>query len=675
MDFEKFKKALQENFNKITNDVSHLFVVNLDKDRLWELYLASFPDGTNPMFRKRTEHDCSACKSFIRNFGNVVVIKNNQLKTIWDFDAGDYNPVVKALDRYVKSVKDLDVFVTKVLKFGVDVNHEAVGADVLAWSHLCVNLPARFKTDLHNSEASVMGQFRDIRNVFKRSLDEISEEAVLTVLELISQNSLYKGEEWKNVLDVFLTHKKAYNALKDSQKELYAWEKSVNVGGAVGKIRNHSMGTLLVDISNNVNLDEAVKSYEKIIAPTNYKRPKAIFTPKMLEEAKKTIQDLGYMESLPRRYAEIDDIRVNNVLFCNRDSAKKIIGDVFDGMLNEVPLNVKNFSKIEEVSIDDFIKKVLPSVKSMELFVENKHDKNMCSLIAPVNKDAKGMFKWNNNFSWAYRGNITDSMKDLVKSAGGKVDGVLRFSISWNDTEYNPNDFDAHCIEPNGNMIYFAEDVSPYTGGNLDVDIRQPTKGEVAVENITWASKAKMKAGKYKFFVRNFNNRGGRSGFKAEIEFDGQIYSFEYNKELRNKEDVFVAEVELSSSGVFSIKEILSSSMSSKDVWGIKTQQFTPVSLVMFSPNYWDEQFGIGNKHYMFMLKGCVNPENSNGFYNEFLKEDLLKHKRVFEALGGKMAVAPSDTQLSGLGFSSTQKEEVIVKVSGHVTRVLKIKI
>lgn len=687
--FKDFVKAIQKNLQQMSKDSSRLFTVNVDTEELYNLYLDSFPAGTNEIYRERREYDCSCCRHFIRDVGNVVSIKNGELHTIWGINPvsdDKYNVVAAALDAYVKQKAVSGVFFKKEKRIGTPENREMLPTGKInKYEHFFVDLPeiCIFKEYYGHTLEGDLSQFRDIRNVFKRSLDEISKEAVDTVLELIAQNSLYKGAEWKKQLTEFKNYQKEYKRLTDEQKELWTWEKSIVAGAVIGKIRNHSIGTLLVNISEGMDLDLAVRKYEQIVAPVNYKRPKAIFTKKMLEDAKKTITELGYMDSLQRRFATLDDITVNNILFSNKDAAKRITGamDLFDEMEQDVAIDPKRFSKVEEISVEDFIKNVLPVAKELEVYLENKHIQNMVSLIAPEVADAKTMFKWNNGMSWAYTGNITDSdIKENVKAAGGSVTGIVRFSIQWNDGNGKDNsDLDAHCLEPQGgDHIYFSHKISRYTGGELDIDITDPiyqckSNGGVAVENITYPSKERMKPGTYKFYVNQYSFRNSQ-GFKAEVEVNGEIHSYEYNSPVRGNVDV--AEVILDQSGNFKVVDKLPGNCAtiSKDVWGIKTLQFTPVSVVCYSPNYWDEQKGIGHQHLFFMLKDCINPEEPNGYYNEFLKPELEQHRRVFEALGSKAHVKDVDDQLSGVGFSLTKRNDLIIKVKGATERVLKVK-
>lgn len=682
IEFKPLRESIRRQFKKMCDQNQYLYEVSLDKDELWELYLNSIPEEHNKIYKVRREYDCSCCRHFIKSVGNVVAINNGVVTTIWDCDISEpvWKDVANILSDFVKKHKVAEVYVSKFNIAGTDYNMmQDENGKAIRWEHFFANIPDKF---VHSSRFetvdTVRGQYRDIRNVFKRSLDELSMDAVDTVLDLINQGSLYKGDEYKRSVQKFKELKKKYNDLNDEQKELYAWEKSVSIDQAIAKIRNTAIGTLLIDVSEGLNLEEAVRKYETVTAPANYKRSKPIFTQKMLEDAQKTITELGYLESLERRYANADDITVNNILFSNRDTSKRIKGgaeNLFEQLEKETKNAPKKFDRVEEIVIDKFVSDVLPTVSEIEAYVEGKHMSNFMSLIAPVHPDSKTMFKWNNNFSWAYAGNVTDSMvKQNVKNAGGKVDGVLRFSIQWNDLDdWDQNDEDAHCIEPGGNEIYYGNKLNKKTGGNLDIDIIHPTKSVPAVENITWPDIHKMEDGVYKFFVHCFSCRSGKSGFRAEIEFNGQIYAFDYSKPLRSKENVQVAEVTLKN-GQFTIKELLPSNCSSREVWGVKTNEFTPVTVVCYSPNYWDES-GIGNKHYFFMLKNCVNPELPNAWYSEFLNTNLYpKHRKVMEALAFKAHVQETEDQLSGLGFSSTIRNELVVKVKGATERVLKIK-
>lgn len=680
MPFHDFHKKFLTHFNAMTKNATALYRVDFDPDELWNLYLDSFPEGTNPIYRTRREFDCSCCRHFIKTMGGVIALNGNEIETIWDFDTTSpecYQPVMDALSAYVKSKPIKDVFLTHEPTIGTARSYERDenGNKVLTWNHFFVNTPrCAYTTRDINTETA---RIRDDHNVFLRSMSELTVEATETVLELIAQNSLYRGAEWKDKLVELLQHQKNYAKMTPEQQSVRSWQTVIGMDPAISRIRNTSIGTLLIDLSEGRDLDSAVTAYERVVAPANYKRPKAIFTKRMLDDAKKTVTELGYLDSLPRRFARLDDISVNNILFANRDAVSRMNGavaDPFTAMEQQVAIDPKRFSHVEEISIDKFISDVLPIAKELELFLENRFSKKMVSLTAPVNQDAKTMFKWDNAFAWAYTGNLADSdIRENVKKAGGKVDGVLRFSIQWNDEpgKWDRSDEDAHCQGPCGH-IWFSKKRGFADGGNLDVDIINPNRGEPAVENITWPDLSRMKDGKYEFHVHCYRHDSGNNGFIAEIEANGEVHQYEYRHPLRTGDRIPVATVTLKY-GQFTIQDELKSTVSSRNLWGVSTNQFVPVSVAMYSPNYWDEQTGIGNRHYFFMLKGCQNPDKLNGFYNEFIKQELLTHKRVFEALGAQMSVQPIDDQLSGVGFSATRHDSFIVKVKGQTERVLKV--
>lgn len=687
MEFIDFNRQLQAHVKTLTDPATRLFVTDVDKDVLWNLYLDSFDPDDNPVFRERREYDCSCCRHFVKEFGAVVAIVDGAVKTIWDFQTADqFVPVVEALAEYVRSRPIVNIYLAPDAKIGTPKSHEGEGTDIRTWHHFHVVLPSRFVHRGSETADSVRGQFRTSRTVFKRALEELTPDSIQTVLELTAQGSLYRGDEWKVALTQFAGLQQTYLRGSESEREMFTW--CIEVPPNVSHIRNHAVGTLLIDLSANVDVDEAVRKYEAVVAPTNYRRPKPIFTKKMLEDAQKTVEELGLTDSLGRRFATLDDISAGDTLFVDRDAKRRITGGVFEEMAGEVAVSPKNFSRAEEVPVDRFLRDVLPGATHLEVLLENRHAGNLVSLLAPTNPGAPSMFKWPNGFSWAYTGSIADSLREKVKAAGGRVDGVLRFSHSWNHIGRNASLMDLHvflpgsgkhrdgCHDnyPDGPRVGWNRRQDPASGGIQDVDyVNEAPVGYVPVENTTFPTMTRLKEGTYTFKIHNWRLRSPTtSGFKAEIEFGGQVFEFEVERPLKDKEWITVATAELKN-GVFTLHEALPASESKRTLWNLPTGQFHRVQFVSHSPNHWEGSSGLGNKHLFFMLSGCVSDETPNGFFNEFLRPDLEKHRRVFEALGSKMRATPSQEQLSGLGFSSTKRDHLICRVTGRTTRVVKV--
>lgn len=666
LNFTTLQTAVAKQFKRMSE--GRLFLTAVDKEELWQTYLRSFPAGSNPVYKTRTEHDCGCCRQFVKTLGGVVNVVNGQLVTLWDFQVdGAYQAVADAMAAFVRSHAIDNVFLHYETLVGtVKSNQLLEDKSVKTWDHFHVNLPsaAVVKKDRIGTQ---LGDHQSTFDVMKRGVSEIMPSAVDTVLDLIAQNSLYRGEEHKATLEDWRKLQQRVvraAAEQDTDLDRFVWE---NLTPA-GRIRNTAIGTLLVDLSEGKDLEDAVKSFEQKVAPTNYKRPTALVTPAMISKARETVAELGLTSALERRYATIDDITVNNILFANRDAKKSM--NVFDELSAGAAVDPKKLGKVEEVSITDFVEKILPTAQSVEALFENRHAGNLVSLIAPVDPTAKQLFKWPNGFSWSYVGDLADSIKERVKQAGGSVVGDLCCRLAWDYTD----DLDFHMKEPDGHTIYYPNKrMKSRCGGELDLDANggDGIRANPA-ENIFYSDRSKMREGVYTLMVNNYNRRSGASGFEIEIEFDGQTVHIAYEKALRTSETVTVAKIQYSKAKGFEIVESLPSSSVSKELWGLKTQTFQKVRVVMHSPNHWDGN-GVGNKHFLFMLDGCLNDGTARGFFNEFLAESLTPHRKVLEMVGAKMKTETSDAQLSGLGFSSTQRNHLLCRVAGSFTRVVKV--
>lgn len=661
--YHDFVVALQKQLTKMAK--TGLFEVTLDKDQVWNHYLDSFPAGTNNLFRERREYDCNCCKQFIRDVGRVVTFVNGKRVSIWDIKVpGYYQTVVDALSALINTAPVGDQFLHFQAKVGTAQSNVLEDDKVVTYNHFHAVLPQEVVKP-NASIASALSESRSNVQVFERSLKELSLDAAETILELNAQGSLYRGNEQIASVTLFIEMKNKYDALPDDQKEGFVWTQGLKLGHR-GKFRNSAIGTMLEDLTDGMDLEAAVKRWEKVMAPANYKRPTALVTESMIKAAQAKVEELGLMDSLPRRYAVLEDLTVNNVLFADRNTQKA--ANVFGDLLKDAKKPVKGPSNVEEISIEKFIRDVLPTATSIEALVENRHTGNFVSLVAPVYADAPNMLKWDNNFSWSYNGEVTDSIKERVKTAGGNVDGFLRISLAWN----NGDDLDLHMRTPNGNHMYYGS--RRHAGAYLDLDMNGMDKydDQNPVENIIFANEATAQEGIYKVWVNQFSRRSAeRVGFTVQLDHKGEQYDFNHPREHRNG-DVDVVTFRYSRKGGIEIIESMPHTKQSKEVWGVTTEQFQKVSVVMNSPNHWDGQ-ATGNKHYFFMLDGAVQPGTTRGFYNEYLRGELNDHRKVFEHLGGKMKVPASADQLSGLGFSDTQRNELTVKVTGAFTRTLKV--
>jgi len=694
---KNFQKLIQEQFDRMCQ-TGKLFRSKITGQQVWEKYINAFPKEHNPIFRdpSSSTHNCNHCKNFIRRYGNIVSINNDgRIESIFSnitthieyeisttlcndtiISAPIENVFFETFNElnslpYETCKKEQPTFMLGVVRNTKRYTKEEAelyggvkANEVVRFNHLNLKLPSQFVNQTGKSVEAIMATYRDKYSVFERAMREIPLDTLRLVKDLINQGSLLDGTAHLHAIEEFMGYKKV-----ELYSDEWLWEQTYNMDERVAKFRNTLVGVLCTELAEGKELNSACQSWNRRVDPANYHKATAPITQKQIKEAQIFVEENGYTDSFNRRLATMDDIKASDILHVNEGdgSIKKV--SIFDNVKSTSTRHKRaEFDKLQEVSIETFMKDILSEV-SMEVYLENRMQNNLCVLTQSINDDCKPMFKWSNNYSWTFNGNLAgkSQIRDNVAAAGGKVNGFMRFSIQWNDEDTKGIvDFDAHCRTP-FSEISFNQMQCHTTKGELDIDMIDPSK--VGVENIYWMSKSNIADGKYVFFNRNYNDRSN-TGFKAEIEINGETYNYHKTGDVRG--DVRVATV-IVKDGQFTIEHHLPETNSSKEYWGLKTNNFHKVNLTCLSPNHWGDNKS-GNLHYLFMLDKCKSEGSIRSFHNENLIPELLTHRKVMEVLGATNMIEPTGKHLAGLGFNSTVKDELIVKLTGSFKRMIKIK-
>lgn len=661
-DFDIFSEEINSRLDELIKSGNP--IVELDYEgSLFDIYLNNIPEEYNPVFRVNRFFDGSADRHFINRIGNLAMITPNyKLVYLWDFESKTFfESSRKEMLKALKKCKIKNAFLTSFDMVGSGPNKDSKDPRI-TWTHYKYKTPSEIRCSKHDI-GDKLGKLNTQYNVFKRTMKECRLEDLESVIELGKDNSIYRASEFLGSLEKWHELKTKYNKKPSDE---FLWFNVIKEGIYIC-YRNTVIGSLIEDLYNGVDLEKAVKSYESKVAPSNYKRPKALVTARMVEDARAKLEEVGLLESIYRKAAKFTEIPTDKILFTSQESKSL---SVFDDLKQDAELTVRkklDLSKAKEVKFEDFIK-LLPKVSKIGLLPNSVVSSSKVVLTNSKNENVPTPFKWDNNFAWSYiESDTADSIVKRVKDAGGVVDGDIRFSLSWD----NSDDLDLSFEDIYYRKIYFGNRTE--LGGRLDVDANFSDIVENPVENIYWGDINHLKDGEYRVAVNNYMQRSERKqGFKLQMEVLGEIVTYSYpDNDLRSVTTMLKITKKGNNIEVtYENPKLIKSNVSGN--------KFIDIKNVIKSPNTWEGEV-IGNEHIIFLADDVEVKFSVRGFYNEQLNSRLEEHRKVTEILGSRLKIDPvefeSPDTVKGYGISTTSNNVFYLRLTYNDNRQELIKL
>lgn len=689
MDFKAAAAITAEHFDR---NMAHLplFTLDVNKKELFKLYLSELrAQNADPIFRTETVHNCNCCKSFISRYSKIVAVDEN-LNRIYLWDApveGTYKEVFKAMRTAVEECNIAHKFVesqiqcekakykttAKHTRLGFDqtIKHDPDTAKVLEmFNHWYIDLPNEHITTA--SKYSVTSNSSAAIYRLKKGLS-FKEETFLEVMQqgeakAILDYSMFEASV-SNMASLASEYRKATAEGKGIE---YIACKSITASSATLNFANSAIGTLLQDLDAGEELEIAIRKFNKKVSPENYKQAKAVVPLRKIAEAKKDLEEKGYMPSILRRPAIESDLKLmEGILYSNVDTLVVFKSyNVFDDLLNNQQPKLNTNSKGKPISIDDFLNNVVKGADTIELLFTEELANNLFYLTYGKHPESKSPFKWDNHFAQTLRGGTArkSTISKLVKAKGGRVNAPFRCSLIWNEEGNDASDLDLWCAETIGTqkeMIGFSSTKSPLSDGQLDLDTQYPDN-ETAIENIYYTDMPYE--GEFLLFVNQYKDRGSK-GFKAELAINGIEYSYNYPQPMNTGKDVDIATITIEKGQVSNITHHLEPAKIK--IWRLTPGALHSVNLITTSPNHWGGK-GFGHKHINFFLPDAIPEELCKPYNIEDLNTELNVHRKALQLVASSLSFNPVPEQLTGVCFNLDRADEtpITVKVNNKLYQI-----
>jgi len=639
MEFKVLGKGLAE----YIKGRKEFYRTEVDTDKLVELYREGFPEGENPIFNERREHDCNTCFHFIRNMGQVV---DENGKSIFRAPMPyPFDVVFEKLADFVELHTVVEPFLTNQPNAGKVVtilDTPLLGFDKFYHFFYDIKGDSRmYEPNAPSVLSAIRGRMTSLKNAM-----QVSDDVIDTALEYIN-DGIYRGEAYKGMVESLKSAKTEYEASEN--KELWL-AKNHNIPAS--KLKGSAMWILIGEIDKGTPLQDAERMYLKAVDPTNYMRVTTIASEKQTKKALEFLTEHGYKESLFRKHATLAEIEHHKVW---EEPSKAYVADAVDELFGELPTKKSQAvtkGKGEKISLAEAME-LIKFANTVEVSVTDENKNHIAIPSVPKFADSKPMYRWDCGFGWTYSGGLSDvsNIAESVKSQGGNINATHRISLAW----FANDDLDIHLKLPNGDTVYHGR----RNAGNwkLDVDMNAggSDNGVNPIENIFTNN---PQDGVYEVVVHQYSKRRKfvREDFYVEIAMPNFTKTVHYPTRLGAKKRVTVATLKLKDGKVVDFKtkyNVVSETVEPK---------WYDVTTILNSPKE------SALHHTFFVLDGYKYEDDDKvrGLFMDAMKPELREHRKVLELVGDKTAFDATDNGAIMFGIADNKENlDTPIKING----------